>query len=264
MTVADRAPAAVISLAAVGAVPLRDPSGDHPAERDLPEGTAALQNQHGERNPRSRGRPLETSETNEPSHHVQRRQPSADEVKRPGEITQLLAAARAGDRRALDRVIPLVYDELNALARRQLAQERPGHTLNTGGLVHEAYLKLVGLQRIQWQDRGHFLALSARLMRRILINHAEGRNTAKRGGGQGTVRLEDVAPGVEDRMQRFVALDEALEGLECRSARQCRVVECRFFAGLTVEETAEALEISTATVKREWALARAWLNRELA
>lgn len=180
-----------------------------------------------------------------------------------GEITQLLAAARAGDRQAMDRVIPLVYEELNGVARRQLAQEHLGHTLNTGALVHEAYLKLVRLNRIQWQDRGHFFALSARVMRRILLNHAESRRTAKRGGGKGTVPLSDVVPGVEDRFHRYQALNEALDELERRNPRQARVVECRFFAGLTVEETAEALEISRATVKRDWALARAWLNREL-
>jgi len=181
-----------------------------------------------------------------------------------GDITRLLAAARGGDRNGLDRVIPLVYEELQAVARQQLAQERTGHTLDTSALVHEAYLKLVRLERIQWQDRVHFFALSARLMRRILINHAERRNAAKRGGGQVVLRLEDVAPGLHDRMQRFAVLDEALERLEQLEPRQCRVVECRFFGGLSVEETAEALDISPATVKRDWTLARAWLNRELA
>lgn len=182
----------------------------------------------------------------------------------PGEITQLLAAARSGDRDALDRVTALAYDELRAVAHRQLARERPGHTLDTSALVHEAYLKLIGLQRIQWQDRIHFFALSARLMRRILINHAERRGAAKRGGGRVALALEDVMPGAEDRMQRFGALDEALERLEQLNPRQCRVVECRFFSGLSLEETAEALSVSPATVKRDWSLARAWLNRELA
>jgi RNA polymerase sigma factor (TIGR02999 family) len=193
-----------------------------------------------------------------------RRQLSLEAMHDAGEITRLLAAARAGDRRALDRVIPLVYDELSAMAHRQLARERPGHTLNTGALVHEAYLKLVGVERIEWQDRGHFFALSARLMRYILINYAEQHNAAKRGGGQEPVPLEDVAPRVEDRMSRYGALDEALDRLEQLNERQARVVECRFFAGLTIDETAEALETSPATVKRDWALARAWLNRELA
>lgn len=181
----------------------------------------------------------------------------------PGEITRLLASARSGDRMALDRALPLVYEELCAVARRQLAQERPGHTLEPSALVHEAYLKLVALERIQWRDRVHFFALSARLMRRILLNHAERRGAIKRGGGQVAVTLNDVAVGADDPVRRFAALDEALERLDALSTRQCRVVECRFFAGLSVEETAEALEISPATVKRDWTIARAWLNREL-
>ena len=181
-----------------------------------------------------------------------------------GETTRLLAAARGGDTNALDRVVTRVYDELCAVAHRQLSRERPGHTLDTRALVHEAYLKLVDLHEIQWQDRAHFLAMSARLMRRILINHAERHGALKRGSGETPARLEDVAPGAEDRMQRFAALDEALERLERLNPRQCRVVECRYFGGLNVDETAAALDISSATVKRDWTLARAWLNRELA
>ena len=181
-----------------------------------------------------------------------------------GETTRLLAAARSGDTGALDRVVTRVYDELCAVAHRQLSRERAGHTLDTRSLVHEAYLKLVDLHEIQWQDRAHFLAMSSRLMRRILINHAEHRGAAKRGGGSIPLPLDDVAPGAEDRMQRFAALDEALDRLEQLSPRQCRVVECRYFGGLNVDETAAALDISAATVKRDWTLARAWLNRELA
>lgn len=185
-------------------------------------------------------------------------------MSEPGEITRLLAAAKSGDRAALDRVMPLVYDELRVLARRKLSREDPGHTFDSGALVHEAYLKLVRLERIQWQDRIHFFALAARVMRRVLINHAEARDAAKRGGGVEDLSLSVADPSDEDRAQRFGALDDALERLEALNARQCRVVECRFFAGLSLEETAEALEISPATVKRDWTIARAWLNRELA
>jgi RNA polymerase sigma factor (TIGR02999 family) len=194
---------------------------------------------------------------------------SRREVLRPMstsvDITTLLMAARErGDPAALDEIFPVVYEELRRLAHARRRARHSHSTLNTTALVHEAYLKLVRLERIHWQDRVHFFALSARLMRRILINHAERRNAAKRGGGQVVLRLEDVAPGLHDRMQRFAVLDEALERLEQLEPRQCRVVECRFFGGLSVEETAEALEISPATVKRDWTLARAWLNRELA
>lgn len=181
-----------------------------------------------------------------------------------GEITQLLAAARDGDPRAMDRLIPLVYGELRAVARRHLARERPGHTLDTGALVHEAYLKLIGLDRIQWRDRVHFFALSARLMRQILINHAERRNAQKRGGGFDVASLDEVGVATDNGMQHLVALDEALRQLEQLNERQCRVVECRFFGNMSVDDTATALGVSPATVKRDWTLARAWLNRELA
>lgn len=182
----------------------------------------------------------------------------------PGEVTRLLAAARAGDRESFDRVMPLVYDELRRVARGQLVGERPGHTFDSGALVHEAYLKLVRLDEMQFQDRVHFCAMAARLMRRILIDHAEARGAAKRGGGALNITLDDLAVATGDDIDRFAALDEALVRLEALNARQCRVVECRFFGGLSNEETAEALDVSPATVKRDWTLARAWLNRELA
>jgi RNA polymerase sigma factor (TIGR02999 family) len=182
----------------------------------------------------------------------------------PGEITRCLAAAREGDREALDRLMPLVYEELRHVARRQLVKERPGHTFDSRALVHEAYLKLARLQRIAWQDRVHFYAISARVMRRILLDHVDARGAVKRGGGAVPVTLDGNEPAVEDRAPEFAALDEALVRLEALNARQCRVVECRFFAGLTAEETAEALGISLATVKRDWTLARAFLNSELA
>lgn len=185
-------------------------------------------------------------------------------VPEPDEFERLLAAARTGDREALNRIMPLVYDELRRIARRQLARERPGHTFDSSALVHEAYLKLERLQQIKIENRVHFAALAARLMRRILIDHANGRDAAKRGGGEAALSLDDVTVAVEDRFVRYAALEEALERLEAQSPRQCQVVECRYFAGLSNEETAEALNVSLATVKRDWMLARAWLNKELA
>ncbi|HVH38440.1 MAG TPA: sigma-70 family RNA polymerase sigma factor [Gemmatimonadaceae bacterium] len=180
-----------------------------------------------------------------------------------GEVTRLLVAARAGDRESMDRVMPLVYEELRRLARRQLSHERPGHTFDSGALVHEAYLKLTRLERVQWQDRVHFFSIASRLMRRILIDRAEHRDAAKRGGGDTPVTLDDLTVAADDRHERFVALDEALTRLEALNPRQCRVVECRFFGGLSLDETATALDVSPATVKRDWTMARAWLNREL-
>jgi RNA polymerase sigma factor (TIGR02999 family) len=159
--------------------------------------------------------------------------------------------------------MPLVYDRLRQLARRHLARERAGHTLQPTALVHEAYLRLAGHHRIQWQDRGHFLALAATTMRRVLVSHARGRLAEKRGGGGAALSLDDVpAPAVE-RAEELVALDDALEALAAFDPRQARVVELRYFGGLTVEETAAALGVSPATVKLDWSLARAWLRREL-
>lgn len=176
-------------------------------------------------------------------------------------ITDLLAAHLAGDAGALADLAPLVYEELRQIARSQLRRERPDHTLQTTGLVHEAFTKFVGLERIQLTDRSHFFALSARLMRQILTDYAKRRQAQKRqvvsaGVGGGPV------PGAVD-VEGLVDLDQALSRLADVSNRQVRIIECRFFAGMTVEETAEALDISRATVKRDWQLARAWLNREL-
>lgn len=185
-------------------------------------------------------------------------------MSEPGEVTKLLAAASAGDRRALDRVVPLVYDELRRVAHRQLAGERDGHTLDTGALVHEAYLKVAGLERLQWRDRAHFFAVAAGAMRRILIDYATRRRAAKRGGGARPMSLDRISVVVEERAEDLVALDEALERLRELDERQSRVVECRFFAGMGIDETAAALDVSPATVKRDWTMARAWLNRELA
>ena len=182
------------------------------------------------------------------------------------DITDLLRAHRAGDENAMHELAPLVYAELHQIAHRQLGGELPGHTLQTTGLVHEAFSKFVGLERIQLSDRVHFFALSARLMRQILIDYAKRRQAIKRRGVHVPLSPEDAVARAsgEVAIEALIDLDRALEELEGISERQTRVIECRFFGGLTVEETAEALEISTATVKREWKLARAWLNRELA
>jgi RNA polymerase sigma factor (TIGR02999 family) len=186
------------------------------------------------------------------------------------DVTDLLGELRRGNRAALDELVPIVYDELRGIASRQLVGERAGHTLQTTALVHEAFLKLVGLDRIDWQGRAHFFAVAARLMRQILVDYAERRGAQKRGGGLVRVPLDEgtltVAPGGASEgahLDSLVSLDAALRRLETTDARQGRVVECRFFAGMSVEETAEALEVSPGTVKRDWRLARAWLNREL-
>ncbi|HXI19966.1 MAG TPA: sigma-70 family RNA polymerase sigma factor [Gemmatimonadales bacterium] len=179
------------------------------------------------------------------------------------EITELLLQLSVGRREALDRLMPVVYEELRSVAHRQLRHERQGHTLNTTALVNEAYLKLVNVRQVQWRDRAHFFAMAARVMRRVLIDYARARRREKRGGDPVVVPLDEGLGLTEDRADDLVALDDALIRLEAISERQCRVVEYRCFAGLSVEETATVLEISPATVKRDWAFARAWLNREL-
>lgn len=178
-------------------------------------------------------------------------------------ITDLLVAARNGDRSAFDELFPLVYDVLRRIAHRKLAGERAGHTLSTIDLVHEAYLKLVRLDRIEWQGRAHFLAIAAQAMRNILVTYALARKAEKRGGGRDNAPLVEDLVVAEAPTSNLLALNEAMERLEALDARWSRVVECRFFAGMSIEETAEALGISPASVKRDWALARAWLNREL-
>jgi RNA polymerase sigma factor (TIGR02999 family) len=180
-----------------------------------------------------------------------------------GEVTRwLLELGR--DRDAVDRLLPVVYEQLQRIAQGQLRRERSDHTLQTTDLVHEAYLRLSGLDRIEWRSRAQFFAIAAQAMRRILVDHALSRRTAKRGGGRQRVPLEEsmlVAAGQEEEV---LALHEALSALERLEPRLARVVECRYFAGLSIEETAEALDVSPATVKRDWSVARAWLNRELA
>lgn len=165
----------------------------------------------------------------------------------------------------MDDLLPLVYGELKRIAARELRHERPGHTLCATALVHEAWVELSKLDRIQWQNRSHYLALAAQAMRRVLIDHAVARRAQKRGGGEQPAPLMDDAMAmVQARATELLDLDDALDRLGALDERQARVVECRFYGGMSIEETAEALEVSPATVKREWALARAWLNRELA
>ena len=181
------------------------------------------------------------------------------------DATLLLVQSRRGDRAALDALFPLVYDDLRQRARAALRGQPSGHTLSTTALVHESYLKLIQGDRVQWNDRAHFLALVARVMRNILVNHALRRKRIKRGGGAplDTLDEEEVLdlPAVE--ADRILALDSALEKLVALNPRHARIVECRFFAGMTIEETATALEVSGATVERDWALLRVWLGREL-
>jgi RNA polymerase sigma factor (TIGR02999 family) len=179
------------------------------------------------------------------------------------EITQLLHAWRGGDQLALERLMPVVYQELHRMARRYMAREKDGHTLQTTALINEVYLRLVDVEEVQWQDRAHFFAVSAQLMRRILTDFARSHGYQKRGGGARHVPLDETClasaePGVD-----LVALEHALTRLGETDARKSKVVELRFFGGLTVDETAEVLQISGETVMRDWSVARAWLLREL-
>lgn len=177
-------------------------------------------------------------------------------------VTELLVAYRAGERGAFDRLLPLVYDDLRRIARRQLGYNHQ-QTLSTTGLVHESYLKLVDQTRVDYQDRSHFLAISARAMRQVIIGYARKRNAAKRGGGERAVTLDEARIAVADEAERLLAIDQALQRLAERNERLARVVECRFFAGLSEEETAEALKVSLRTAQRDWMRARAWLKQEL-
>ena len=179
------------------------------------------------------------------------------------DITMLLAQLSDGKRDVVDSLMPLVYDELHAMADRQMRGERSSHTLNSTALVHEAYLKLVDQNRVSWQNRAHFFAIAAQAMRRILINYAQARIAQKRGGGQVLATFNEEEVVRETRAEELIALDGALERLKELSERQCKVVEFRFFAGLTQEEIAEVLDVSVPTVRRDWRLARAWLSREL-
>jgi RNA polymerase sigma factor (TIGR02999 family) len=177
-------------------------------------------------------------------------------------VSELLQAWTDGDRSVLDRLTPIVYDELHRLARRYMKGERPGHSLQTTALVNEAYMRLVDYKGMQWQNRAHFFAVSAQVMRRILVDHARRRNL-KRGGGVQHVSLEDTAIVGGDRSADLIALDDAMNELAKLDARKVQVVEMRFFGGLSVEETAEVLKVSAITVMRDWSTAKAWLYREL-
>jgi RNA polymerase sigma factor (TIGR02999 family) len=180
-------------------------------------------------------------------------------------VTALLLSWRQGDKAALDRLIPLVYDELRRVARARLKDERANHVLQTTALVHETYVRLIDLDRMTIQNRAHFFALAARLMRQVLVDYARRAQADKRGGGVTIVALDDAGP-VAAKMADVdvLALDEALEQLAAVDERLCRVVELKFFAGLNIDETAEALEVSAATVERDWSFARAWLYQRLA
>jgi RNA polymerase sigma factor (TIGR02999 family) len=184
-------------------------------------------------------------------------------VHQRGDVTQLLGLANDGDAEAMRSVLVLLYDRLRVIAHRQLRREADGHTLETDGLVHEAFLRMLGVERMQWRDRQHVLAIAARMMRRVLIDYADRRRAGKRGGGAVPVELDETLVAVEEHVDDIRALDDALVRLEALNPRQSQVVECRFFAGLSIEETAGILGLSPATVKRDWIAARAWLNREL-
>jgi len=190
--------------------------------------------------------------------------PHNDEGKTPpcGEVSRLLVAWSDGDRGALDRLTPMVNDELRRLARRYMKRERPGHSLQATALVNEAYLRLVDYNGMRWQNRAHFFAVSPQLMRRILVEHARRRNL-KRGGGVPHVSLEQATVVGGDRPEDLVALDDATDALARLDPRKVQVVEMRFFGGLSVEETAQVLKVSPITVMRDWSTAKAWLYREL-
>ena len=179
------------------------------------------------------------------------------------EITQLLRAWSEGEPGALEKLVPVVYDELHRLAQRYMAHERPGHTLQASALVNEAYVRLADVKQMGWQDRAHFFAVSAQLMRRILVDSARRHRSSKRAGGAEAVSLEEALVVSKERRADLVALDEGLNALAAIDPRRSRVVELRFFGGLTVEETAAVLKVSPETVMHDWKLAKAWLMREL-
>jgi RNA polymerase sigma factor (TIGR02999 family) len=181
----------------------------------------------------------------------------------PEDVTQLLIAWNEGDQAALDRLIPIVYQELRRIAVRHMRRERSGHTLQTTALVNEAYLRLINARDVRWQNRAHFFAISAQLMRRILVDFARRRNQQKRGGAITKVTLDEGLAVSQQESPDIAALDEALGRLAALDQRQAKIVELRYFGGLTEEETAEVLKVSVRTVRRDWTLARAWLYREL-
>ena len=180
------------------------------------------------------------------------------------EVTQLLIDWSNGDRAALDKLMPLIDEELRRLAHRYMNRERAGHTLQTTALVNEAFLRLVNRKNLQWQNRAHFFGIAAQLMRTILVDHARSHASAKRGGGARKLELDEALVVSQQRASEVIALDEALKQLALLDPQQSRIVELRFFGGLTVEEAAEVLHVSPATIKREWSTAKAWLYHELA
>jgi RNA polymerase sigma factor (TIGR02999 family) len=179
------------------------------------------------------------------------------------EITDLLGAWAGGDSAALERLVPMVYDELRRMARRYMRGEANGNTLQPTALVNEAYLRLAGVEKLEWQDRAHFFAIAANIMRRILVDLARARQAGKRGGGAVKLNLNESIDGIPERGAALIALDEALAALGKFDERKARVVELKFFGGLSVEETAEVLKMSPRNVMRDWNLARAWLMREM-
>jgi RNA polymerase sigma factor (TIGR02999 family) len=181
----------------------------------------------------------------------------------PHNVTHLLVAWRQGDQAALAHLLPLVYDELRRLAQRYLQRERPDHTLQATALVHEAYLRLVDQRQAQWQNRAHFFGVAAQMMRRLLVDHARQQHAAKRGGAAPQLALDEALQVADARAADVVTLDEALTALAALDPQQSRIVELRFFGGLTIEETAEVVGVSPATIKRDWSMAKAWLYREL-
>jgi RNA polymerase sigma factor (TIGR02999 family) len=182
----------------------------------------------------------------------------------PGDVTNLLLDWNGGNRDALDALLPLVYRELRQMARRYMLSENRGHTLEPTALVHEAYLRLIDQNRVTWQNRAHFFGVAAQIIRRLLVDHARARHRLKRGGAELKVTLTENINVPEQESVNLVVLDDALNNLAELDPQQSRIVELRFFGGLSIEETAAALDISPATVKRDWAMARAWLFREIA
>jgi RNA polymerase sigma-70 factor (ECF subfamily) len=179
------------------------------------------------------------------------------------DVTAILRAWTGGDEKALDRLLPVLYEELRRTARAYMRRERSGHTLQTTALVNEVFLRLVDIHQVEWHDRVHFLTMAAQLMRRILVDHARRRGYRKRGGGERPVPLDESAMISPGWSSHFIAVDDALNGLAKQDARKAKVVEMRFFGGLSTEETAAALNVSPQTVLRDWSLAKAWLRREM-
>ena len=181
----------------------------------------------------------------------------------PNEITQLLISWSRGDGTAMNQLIPLVEVELRRLAKHYMGRENPGHTLQTSALINEAYIRLIDQQSVQWKDRAHFFAVSAQIMRHILIDHARSHRSAKRGGGARKIPLDELEAVSDQRATELLALDDALNTLAVLDPRKSQMIELRFFGGLSIEETAEAMGISPMTITREWRLAKAWLHREM-